>query len=118
MNKYGEHIFPQSEDPHKWDLAAEAAKQVIDMGIYDLHKTSKEFADPVEKGMNSYREVFVEKWNEELIFARYYGSAEVWNQRVVPPRVFGVGLGGYSCTLKLVDAYPMANGKYPVVGYT
>ena len=79
VNKYGEHIFPQSEDPHKWDLAAEAAKQVIDMGIYDLHKTSKEFADPVEKGMNSYREVFVEKWNEELIFARYYGSAEVWN---------------------------------------
>ena len=118
VNKYGEHIFPQSEDPHKWDLAAEAAKQVIDLGIYDLHKTSKEFADPVEKGMNSYREVFVEKWNEELIFARYYGSAEVWNQRVVPPRVFGVGLGGYSCTLKLVDAYPMANGKYPVVGYT
>lgn len=66
VNKYGEHIFPQSEDPHKWDLAAEAAKQVIDMGIYDLHKTSKEFADPVEKGMNSYREVFVENGTRNL----------------------------------------------------
>lgn len=68
--------------------------------------------------MNSYREVFTEKWNEELIIARYYKDGEVWNQRVVPPRVFGVGLGGYTPTMKLVDAYPMmASGRYPVTGY-
>lgn len=118
VNKYGNHIFPENEDPEKWTRAAEAAKDVIDLGIYSLHETSKSITDPVEKGMNSYREVFTEKWNEELIFARYYANAEVWNQRVVPPRVYGVGLGGYSCTMKLVDSYPMANGKYPVTGYT
>lgn len=118
VNKYGKSIFPEKEDPNKWTRAAEAAKDVIDLGIYDLHKTSKAISDPVEKGMNSYREVFTEKWNEELIFARYYANAENWNQRVVPPRVFGVGIGGFSCTMKLVDAYPMANGIYPIKGYT
>lgn len=117
VNKAGKPIFPEQEDPEKWTRAAQAAKDVMDLEIYSLHKTAKNISDPVEKGMNSYREVFVEKWNEELIFARYYPTAEVWNQRVVPPRVFGVGLGGYSCTLKLVDAYPMATGKYPVTGY-
>lgn len=118
VNYYGKHIFPQKEDPSKWDKAAKAAKAVIDLNQYALHETKEMISDPVEKGMHSYREVFTEKWNEELIFARYYPSGEVWNQRVVPPRVFGVGLGGFGATLKLVDAYPMAtSGKYPISGY-
>ena len=118
VNLYGDHIFPQSYDASKWDKAAKAAKAVIDLDIYSLHKTKEEVSDPVVKGMLSYRETFTECWNEELIFARYYPDASVWNSRVVPPRVFGVGLGGFTPTLKLVDAYPMAaTGRYPITGY-
>ena len=117
VNHEGKPIFPQGEDLNKWTKAAEAAKMVIDLDVYKLHFNKTE-TDPVLKAMNSYREVFTEKWNEELIIARYYKDGEVWNQRVVPPRVFGVGLGGYTPTMKLVDAYPMmASGRYPVTGY-
>ena len=91
VNHEGKPIFPQGEDLNKWTKAAEAAKMVIDLDVYKLHFNKTE-TDPVLKAMNSYREVFTEKWNEELIIARYYKDGEVWNQRVVPPRVFGVGL--------------------------
>lgn len=117
VNIYGNQLFPQNESPDKWTTAAEAAKMVIDLNAYQLHFNKTE-TDPVKKAMNSYREVFTVKWNEELIMARYYANAEVWNQRVVPPRIFGVGLGGYTPTLKLVDAYPMmSSGRYPITGY-
>ncbi|MCS3345445.1 hypothetical protein NXX10_25225 [Bacteroides xylanisolvens] len=83
VNHEGKPIFPQGEDLNKWTKAAEAAKMVIDLDVYKLHFNKTE-TDPVLKAMNSYREVFTEKWNEELIIARYYKDGEVWNQRVVP----------------------------------
>ena len=117
VNHYGNNLFPQSEDPQKWESAAQAAKEVIDLNIYELNVNTTE-KDEQLRAMASYRDVFISKWNKELIMARYYASAETWNQRVVPPRVFGVGLGGYAPSLKLVDAYPMAaTGKYPITGY-
>ena len=71
VNHEGKPIFPQGEDLNKWTKAAEAAKMVIDLDVYKLHFNKTE-TDPVLKAMNSYREVFTEKWNEELIIARYY----------------------------------------------
>ena len=34
----GKHLFSTRKDPEKWNKAAQAAKDVIDLGIIDLYK--------------------------------------------------------------------------------
>ena len=48
----------------KWQAAKDAAKAVIDLGIYDLHNTG----DPVQ----DYIDLFLLKNTEEDIFSRYF----------------------------------------------
>ena len=38
VNKDGKHLFATSYDAEKWKRAAQAAKDVIDLGIFDLYK--------------------------------------------------------------------------------
>lgn len=33
-NRWGDYLFPQTADPEKWEKAAQAAKAVIDLGMY------------------------------------------------------------------------------------
>lgn len=122
MNINGEYLFPQEYDPEKWEIAAKAAKDVIDLGVYSLYETSEPIADPFVKAMKSYMGVFFDKWNNELIWGKWAGPSEygAFYQRACPKT--GVlnsgGNSGTGASLKLVDTYPMAkSGRYPVVGY-
>ncbi|MEA4903397.1 MAG: RagB/SusD family nutrient uptake outer membrane protein [Petrimonas sp.] len=116
-NIYGEYLFPQAEDPDKWEIAAQAAKDVIDLGIYSLYKDTKE-SDPFKRAIKSYQGVWFDKWNEETIWGKWVNDAFSYNVRCAPPRVVKEGYGGYAPSLKLVDSYPMAkSGRYPITGY-
>lgn len=44
--------------------AAKAAKDVIDMNIYELYKDQTE-ADPLLRAIKSYQGVLFEEWNKE-----------------------------------------------------
>lgn len=129
MNKDGKYLFPQSPDPEKWTKAAEAAKAVIDLGIYRLYEDNSE-TDPLLKAIKSYQGVQFEPWNSEIIWGYwprlcpYSESAGVGyiaymhGARYCPVDIVAQGCSGYCPSLKLVDSYPMAaTGRYPVTGY-
>ena len=118
-NKYGDFLFPQTTDPNKWEEAAKAAKQVIDLNEYELcQKTDN---DVLLRGIKSYQAIYFDKWNKELILAKWIPDAYFWNVRCNPSggKVLKEGYCGFSPSLKLVDAYPMHNsGRFPITGYT
>lgn len=106
--------------------AAKAAKDVIDMNIYELYKDQTE-ADPLLRAIKSYQGVLFEEWNKETIWGAWgrnptntgLGAIGFYlYSRCMPPRVCELGVGGFCPSLKLVDTYPMAkSGRYPVTGY-
>ncbi len=112
-NKDGKKLFPQSYDNEKWKVAADAAKAVIDLGIYELYK---EGTDPYK----SYAGVFFKRWNTEVILGRNAGSTN--QAQHCTPRGgvegWGAAYGGWSPTQQQVDAYAMASGRYPITGYS
>lgn len=116
-NKDGENLFPTTPDPNKWEAAARAAKDIIDLNQYTLYEDKTE-ADPFQKAIKSYAGIYFEKWNSEIIWGRWINSGFEYNVRAAPPRVVKEGYGGFSPSLKLVDTYPMAiSGRYPVTSY-
>ncbi len=123
-NIRGEYLFPQTPDPQKWEKAAQAAKDVIDLGLYSLCEDNTE-TDPFQKAIKSYQMTTFDAWNSECIWGcwpryspTYYNIATFNKQRCMPPVVCKDANGGYCPSLKLVDTYPMAeSGRYPVIGY-
>lgn len=110
LNAEGKPIFPTSYDANKWKEAADANKKVIDLKLYSLYK------DPSGDPAKSYQGVFIANWNEELIFARYMTGYDL-RVLLTPSVVGGTAYGGIGPTQQQVDAYAMANGKYPIKGY-
>ncbi len=116
-NYYGDFIFPQNQNSNKWEIAAKAAKDVIDLNNYNLYTDNNE-KDEFRKAIKSYQGVWFDKWNDEVIWGVWCNSAMHINVRCSPPNVVVPGYGGFSPSLKLVDTYPMAeSGRYPVTGY-
>ncbi|WP_333865164.1 RagB/SusD family nutrient uptake outer membrane protein [Sphingobacterium sp.] len=117
-NRNGEFLFPQTADPNKWELAAQAAKDLIDLNLYTLYQDNKE-TNSFRRAIKSYMGIYFEKWNSEIIWGRWSDDGFNYNVRTAPPRVVTMGWGGYAPSLKLVDAYPMASsGRYPITGYS
>lgn len=88
-----------ANDAAKWEKAADAAQDVIDLGIYNLYQ-------------GGYGELFVTSDNvSEVIFARYYNlnarhtALEIANG----PNGYG-GWGGNVPLQNLVDGYAMNDG--------
>ncbi|RHJ95293.1 RagB/SusD family nutrient uptake outer membrane protein [Parabacteroides bouchesdurhonensis] len=116
VNKDGEYLFPQSYDPNKWEVAAKASKEIIDLGLYNLYK-SNEGSSTLDKAIKSYQGIFFSHWNEEIIFGRYVGSWD-WIHNANPAILTKEGQTGYCPSLKLVDTYPMeGSGRFPITGY-
>lgn len=129
-NRNGENIFPQEYDGSKWEKAAQAALDVINMRKYSLiQASSKDFKGYAE----AYRGVYSKNWqgNDEVIWGWWHKSWEpdnTWLGTVggqfpylLPGKFAGImySYGGWmQPSLKLVDAYPMNDsGRYPVRGY-
>jgi len=129
-NNDGTYIFPQglsdTEKSARWKMAADTAKAFIDEYVgkgYDLHKV---YTNGVLDPYLSYREA-VRGYKSELssdkesIFVRMISSPQV-TQYDRTPYHNGAddayhGGGGLGATQEMVDAYFMANGLLPILGY-
>ena len=107
-NAKGQYLFPQEPDAGKWTKAADAAWAVIDLNQYELINTGNPYTD--------LKNVFIRNWNNELIFA-YQKSSYSHRVATIPRGVGGTSYGGVAVTQKLVDAFAMKNGRYPITGY-
>lgn len=134
QNMSGKRIFSEY-DAAKWTAAAEAAKAVIELEKYSLCLPSSGDTD-IQKAASAYQNVFFEQWNKETIwgwwnvglghtdggFSTWIGATGSFMYACVPdfPEITTKYpmLQAYTPSLKMVDAYPMAeSGRYPVLGY-
>ena len=111
-NPDGTQLINQQFNKDKWKRAAQAAKAIIDLGIFHLYKETDDQGniDPFLSCQN----LFLNLFNNEWIFS--YQNANVINERGLTPR----GASGYASvgpTQQMVDAFEMANGQQPILGY-
>lgn len=106
INKDGTQLFSQNYDEQKWKDAAKAAKDIIDLGIFDLYKVKHKNGD-----LDPYlscRNVFLDSWNDELIMVRTSNSLSAL-ERSCTPR-FTNGYESMGATQQLVDEFEMKDG--------
>lgn len=106
-NSNGKLLITNSYDVNKWKLAADAAKAVIDMMPGGLYKKSTVNGDLDPYA--SYRDVFIDRWNSEVIWGRPSANTNKWTIHAAPRQM--KGWNGLAVTQQMVDAYHMANGK-------
>jgi len=113
-NMDGKALMNTTFDMQKWKLAADAAKAVIETNLVSLLKKNNSSGnlDP----LLSYRDVFLDAWNVEVIFARNNNNLSV-HERHNSPRGLGSGYASNGPSQQQIDAYFMANGKRPILGY-
>ncbi|SDE02151.1 RagB/SusD family nutrient uptake outer membrane protein [Pedobacter soli] len=102
-NKDGKVLINQTYDQQKWKKAADAAKAVIDLGLYNLYKDAG--GDPLK----SYQGIFFEQWNAEQIFDRKSNNLPGFDTNSMPRQAGG--WNGIGVTQEAVDAYFMNDGK-------
>lgn len=99
-------------DENRWQLAADAAKAVIDLGVYHLME------DNTTAPGYGFAKVFLTRVNTEYILAFMQGpNKNIENYLFAPSRQ---GLGYSAPTENLAEAFGMANGKAitdPDAGY-
>ncbi|MBO9154983.1 RagB/SusD family nutrient uptake outer membrane protein [Chitinophaga sp. GCM10012297] len=106
-NKNGTQLINQSYDVNKWKRAADAAKEMITGFSFDLYR--KNGAGGTFDPYLSTRDVFIDPWNIEVIYARPTNSLSAW-ERSASPRLCN-GYAAVAVTQQLVDEFEMANGK-------
>ncbi|WP_333698605.1 RagB/SusD family nutrient uptake outer membrane protein [Bacteroides congonensis] len=114
-----QYLFPQDYNNDKWKEAVLAAKAVIDLGVYELHRDAATPDDPYA----NYLGITQTDWNKELIWSTGYASREIVARRTTPTGVKtkkggnGAAYGALGPSQQQVDAYAMDNGIYPITGY-
>lgn len=111
-NNDGTPLFPQTYDAAKWERAADAVRDLLDLaetGVYSLYKEYNEDGtlDPFRSYMNIH--FATGDKNPELIFINNnsdYGQAD----QNMAPHGYGDGNGAYGATQNLVDAFFTRNG--------
>ncbi|MDR0700436.1 MAG: RagB/SusD family nutrient uptake outer membrane protein [Tannerella sp.] len=108
----GVRLFPQSADPGKWTIAANAAMECINACEAAGHKL---YAGTGDNFIDNYRRIFLDLYNDEWI---YWRTLKLWTHfdRCSTP----LSLSGFSIlcpTQEFVDAFQMANGVQPITGY-
>ena len=112
-----QYLFPQTYSNEKWKEAVQAAKAVIDLGVYELHRDASD--DPYA----NYLGITQVDWNKELIWTTGYASRAIIARRTTPTGVKtkkggnGAAYGALGPSQQQVDAYAMNNGRYPIIGY-
>lgn len=90
----------------KWQAAKDAAKAVMDLGLYSLQQTG----DPVK----DYTDLFLSKVSQEAIFSRYFIKSRGWEDGALPGLANGPNgyhnWGGNTPIQELVDDYEMTDG--------
>ncbi|ADF53486.1 ragB/SusD family protein [Zunongwangia profunda SM-A87] len=116
VNEEGTSLIDQSVQTSKWQQAANASKAFIDEfvpGTFQLFRKNDNTGS--FSPYLSTRDVMLEDWNEEIIYARTRGT--IYYHYDVTPLHSGIsnsevkGAGGLSATQEMVDAYFMSNGR-------
>lgn len=110
----GKQLFNIEYDQKRWEEAAAAALAVINLGHYSLVNDSAR-ADDFERGLENLTNLYVDQLsNDELIYT-YQSIGNGWRHRTTPSAILDKETWGvYSPTQKVVDAFAMATGVYPV----
>jgi hypothetical protein len=91
----------------KWQAAKDAARAVIDLGIYEIQDTGNPVKD--------YTDVFLLKDSKEAIFSRYFIKSRGWEDGALPGLCNGPNgyhnWGGNTPIQELVDDYEMTDGS-------
>ena len=105
-------LINQVYSDEKWKAAADAAEECINACKAAGRSLYRKYEDPVE----NYQNIFIDNWNDEILWARNIGTYDHWLNCGDP-----VSFGCFSIlnpTQELVDAYEMENGLAPIEGYT
>jgi hypothetical protein len=134
-NSKGEDLIPQTLDSKKWELAAKAYKDIIDLGTYSLHTVVAD-SSTVKLGDFSGNSV---TWPNgpagidpyKSFKSLFDGTDKFWNDETIwqiPTNSYELVISGWprmhkssnsartfhtNVTQKLVDAFYMNNGKTP-----
>ncbi len=111
-DKDGVLLFPQTPDPSRWATAAAAIKECIDKceeAGFSLYRASTN--NPVD----NYTELFLKRWNNEVIMATNCGTVYAVERTCFPRSL--AGWSSWNPTQRQVDAYEMADGTIPILGY-
>lgn len=115
ISKDGTPLFPARYDAKKWEKAAQAARDVMDLGLYTL--VGADGTDPYGSFNKLFTSIGSETGAVEKIYSRI-STGYNWRVVTTPPKVGGNAYGGFGVTQKMVDAFAMSNGRYPITGYT
>jgi hypothetical protein len=110
-NPDGTALFPQTYNANKWLEAAQAAKIIMDSGLYELYTSDNN--NPYQ----NYYGITQVLWNKELIWTTGYKSRSNLGIHTAPTGLSGIHYGGVGPTQQQVDAYAMNNGRYPITSY-
>ncbi len=113
-NQDGTPLVNTAYDQSKWVTAAEAAKALIDLANMApsgsevrLYKNN-ENGDAVFNPYKSVRDVHLEKWNCEILWATTKGDINDYEKHATPRPG---GWNGMAVTQRQVDAFYMMNGR-------
>ncbi len=125
-NQNGTLLASQVYDPQKWQLAADAAKAVIDLadaqgGTVGLYTAGQDVTSPTYNPYKPYYELFNNGWNKEIVWGTIDSGRPDWTYNDQPRYAWMIhcnpvnnrasaGMGGVGPTLRLVDAFYMENG--------
>jgi len=107
-NPDGTQLFPQTYDNNKWKLAADAAKAVLNLGIYSLNNPNP--SNPVD----NYAQLFYSReYKETILPLLIYGGSRQVETALSPNGQDVNSVGGWgkgSVVQTMIDAYEMKNG--------
>lgn len=93
----------------RWEAAKNAAKIVIDMGVYSLYKPNPANAS---EATQNYADLFTSRTSVEDIQVRYFAASigQGYNGWEIVPNGW-YGNGGVGATNEMVEAYEMSDGS-------
>ncbi len=110
-NRHGENLFSTTKDLTKWKEVADAAEAVMKLGTYSL------INDPAKTPLENLHNLYVSlDYSTENLVVQQVSNAYHIRVQCMPERTgySGTAYGTLAPTQKLVDAFAMANGIYPV----
>ncbi len=119
-NNKGEQIFNVKYDKNRWKLAVDAAREMIDYaeeeGRFVLLNTSTN-PDPLLRGLENLNEFYVgARVHPEHIWTYQKGGGGM-RKAITPANLiynFDQGWSSFGPTYKMIDAFAMKSGVYPI----
>ena len=108
VNPDGTHLFATEYDEKKWERAAQASKDLIDLNIFSLYKVYYPGTTELDP-FQSVKDVFLTAWNCEGIWYQTTHNQENMH-RHGSPRYYN-GYESVAITQSLVDEFQMWDGR-------